>query len=116
MIQQVMILSCVLSLLCSLLPVPQSPSKPPTSPQYSFILPKQGEPFSFAVVRYVVGTGREVEGEGVREGGREREGVREGGREREGVREGRGRGRGERENMLCTCLLCLCKSFHVQKE
>ena len=36
-----------------LLPEPQVPSKPPTSPQYSFILPNQGEPFSFAVVRYV---------------------------------------------------------------
>ena len=37
---------------CSLLPVPQPPSKPPSAPQYSFILPKQGEQFSFAVVRY----------------------------------------------------------------
>ena len=36
-----------------LLPEPQVPSKPPTSPQYSLILPNQGEPFSFAVVRYV---------------------------------------------------------------
>ena len=35
----------------SLLPVPQAPAKPPTAPQYSFILPQQGEPFSFAVVR-----------------------------------------------------------------
>ena len=36
-----------------LLPEPPAPSKPPTSPQYSFILPNQGEPFSFAVLRCV---------------------------------------------------------------